>query len=133
MEFFDKKRVWREVLESIRVSVSQANFSTWFSQTHLSTLKKNGGRYIAEVGCRSGFVKNTIESRYFGLIQDSLSKTLESPCDLLFLVKQDPDAPYPTLNEPLFESSKKDVDLTEILARAGIRPFFTFENFAVSS
>lgn len=133
MESFDKKRVWREVLESIKVSVSQANFSTWFSQTHLATLKKIGERYVAEVGCRSGFVKNTIESRYFGLIQDSLNKTLESSCDVLFLVKQDPDTLYPTPNEPLFESSKKDAGLTEILTRAGIRPSFTFDNFAVSS
>lgn len=137
MGSFDKKQVWHETLESIKVSVSAAIFSTWFSQTHLESLKKLDKRYLAEVGCRSGFVKNTIESRYFGLIQDSLIKTLGLPCDPVFIVRQDSDRGLfgDSLSTPLFNEppKAKDKDLTEILVRAGIRPTFTFENFAVSS
>jgi len=80
----NKKQSWKDTLESIKVSVSPAIFSTWFNQTHLVDLKRSGERYIAEVGCASAFVKTTIESRYWGLVQDSMAKVLGGPVDLIF-------------------------------------------------
>jgi chromosomal replication initiator protein len=136
MVSIDKEQVWHETLESVKVTVSPAIFNTWFNQTHLSDLKKNKKRYIAEVGCSSNFVKVTIESRYFGLIQDSLSKTLERPCDVLFSVKEPPtekkskDASL----TPLFDRpSETEKNFLETVAKAGMRQGFTFDNFAVSS
>lgn len=135
MAAFDKKTVWNEVLGSIKVSVSDAIFSTWFSQTHLASLKKTNKRYLAEVGCSSSFVKTTIESRYFGLIQDSLSEALDTPCDLIFVVRQLSDErPDKTPVAPLFEKDKKyEESFAQALAKARVRPGFSFENFAVSS
>ena len=132
----DKKTTWNEILESIKVSVSPAIFSTWFSQTHLSDLDKDGQKYVAKIGCSSSFVKTTIESRYFGLIQDSLKKTLGSHTDLVFTVKEGPvkkvsqkDAPA-----PLFEhEEKREEEFAARMSISMIRPGFTFENFAVSS
>lgn len=130
----DKKTIWNSVLESIKVSVSPAIFSTWFSQTHLSELKKVGKRWLARVGCSSPFVKTTIESRYFGLIQDSLKKELDGTCDLVFIVKDNPDKKTkddsPT---PLFDKKEDEEDYSPYFSRARIRPGFTFDNFAVSS
>ncbi|OGM09572.1 chromosomal replication initiator protein DnaA [Candidatus Woesebacteria bacterium RBG_13_34_9] len=128
------KNIWSEVLDTIKVSISPANFTTWFSQTHLSSIKKTNNRYSAEVGCISSFIKTTIESRYFGLIQDTLSKTLNSPCDIFFVIK---DSPYLNLSdkiEPLFDSSLKDQKTTlQSSSKVGLRPGFIFSNFAVSS
>ncbi len=130
----DTISVWHDVLESIKVSVSPANFTTWFKQTHLSSLKKDGDRFRAEVGCSSAFIKNTIESRYFGLVQENLYKTLNQNCDVTFIVKDNPikEIPSSDIKTPLFESSVPK-DIYESIIRAGIRPGFTFENFAVSS
>lgn len=130
------KTTWRNVLESIKVAVSDANFKTWFTQTHLSSLTKVDGRYLAEVGCASAFVKKTIESRYFGMVQDTLTKELGRPCDLLFIVKTS-TASTQTINSelsPLFE--EKNISQEEFensLRNTNLRPSFTFENFAVSS
>lgn len=128
------KSSWKDTLEIIKVSVSPAIFSTWFLQTHLSNIKEVGDRLIIEIGCSSLFVKSTIESRYFGLLQDSVSKVLGKPCDLIFLVRDNPekilsneDAP-----SPLFQSDSSDNNLNEVLQKARIRPNFNFENFAVS-
>lgn len=129
-----KKALWHEVLESIRVSVSPAIFSTWFSQTHLAKCKRSNGRFLAEIGCSSSFVKTTIESRYFGLIQDVLTKAMGSPCDLIFIIKQDSHkGTAPSSSVPLFEKEEKAEEYAEALAKARIRPGFSFENFAVSS
>lgn len=136
MDTIDKKELWHDVLESIKVSVSDAIFSTWFSQTHLSELKNSNGRFLADVGCPSPFVKTTIESRYYGLIQDSLAKSLDKPCDLVFIVKQ---SPYKNSSRnlepvPLFDKGEDHAsDLAQALAKTRIRPGFTFDNFAVSS
>jgi chromosomal replication initiator protein len=130
----DLKTSWKDTLEIVKVSVSPAIFSTWFSQTHLSDVKEMGERYLIEVGCSSSFVKSTIESRYFGLVQDSASKVLGKPCDLVFIVKESPDKNKQTESSvsPLFQPEAKDENLMQVLQKAKIRPNFTFENFAVS-
>ena len=124
-------------MESIKVSVSPAIFSTWFSQTHLSSLNKKEGRYIAKIGCSSNFVKSTIEGRYFGLIQNSLKKILDANCDLVFIVKEHPKKKGTSKTNtpaPLFEQEeRRQEEIGVNLSRARIRPGFTFENFAVSS
>lgn len=136
MDSPDTQQIWKEVLESIKVSVSPAMYSTWFVQTHLATLRKAGDRYFAEVGCKSSFVKETVESRYFGLVQDTLQKTLGQPVDIVFIVKDNPfTAQKNTQPPPLFAEKEVSTnsDFEEVLRNAGIRPFYSFENFAVSS
>jgi len=130
----DTKKLWRDTLESIKVSVSPAIFSTWFSQTFLAKIEKQGTRFVIEVGCASPFIKTTIESRYFGMLQDSLVKSLEASCDLTFVVRQNPDKKTfeHTLDTPLFQKDDKE-EINEAFLRTHIRPGFTFENFAVSS
>lgn len=137
MTTLNKNTVWKEVLESTKVTVSPAIFSTWFSQTHLSKLEKiNNKRYVAQVGCSSSFVKTTIESRYFGLVQDNLAKSLGKKCDLVFTVKQDPSITKKDSKDtsPLFTQEKtQKKEFIAALTMSRIRPGFTFENFAVSS
>ncbi|OGM02587.1 chromosomal replication initiator protein DnaA [Candidatus Woesebacteria bacterium GWA1_41_8] len=133
----DTNKIWTDVLESLRVTVSPAIFSTWFNQTHLVSLTKNNNRVIAEIGCTSSFVRATIEGRYYGLIQDNLTKILDSPSDLVFSIKQLPKSLKTGLTEydtPLFTEKKADVeDYLESVKKAKLRSYFTFENFAVSS
>lgn len=130
------KTSWKDTLEIVRVSVSPAIFSTWFSQTHLSQTKEVGDRYVIEIGCSSLFVKSTIESRYFGLLQDAITKVLGKPCDLEFIVKEDPNKSKGTKDvvTPLFqnETEDKSSEFNDALLRAKIRSNFNFENFAVS-
>lgn len=137
MSGVNKTQIWKDSMESIKVSVSPAIFSTWFSQTHLSSINRKEGRYIAKIGCSSSFVKSTIEGRYFGLIQDSLKKTLDADCDLIFIVKESPknkESVKTKAPAPLFEQEERMKEEIGInLSKARIRPGFTFENYAVSS
>ena len=130
----DNSQIWKDCLEIVRVSVSPAIFSTWFSQTHISSVGEAGERMVVEVGCPTSFAKNTIESRYFGMVQDSLNKVLNKKCDLIFVVKENPhktqlkkDAGF-----PLFDEKKDSGEFLETLRTSRIKPSFTFENFAVS-
>jgi chromosomal replication initiator protein len=127
--------LWRDILENIKISVSPAIFSTWFSQTHLAKVDKGPKRSTVTVGCNSSYVKSTIESRYFGLMQDTISEALEHPCDLVFVVKQNPQksGAKEGLSAPLFEQENTNFNDLETFKKASIRSHLTFENFAVSS
>ncbi len=133
-EHRNKDKLWKEVLESLKVSVSAPAFNTWFSQTHLVNIKKNEDRFLVEIGCNSVFIKNTIETRYYGLIQTILSNSLNAKCDLDFVIKQNPTVKNPEHSAPLFESRNTSSEyFLERQKLSGLRSSFTFENFAVSS
>ena len=132
----DNKQIWHDVLESIKVSVSPAIFTTWFAQTHISNIKSAENRMFVEIGCASPFVKTTIETRYFGIIQDSLSQTLEKSCDVIFTVKDNPDkkTTTTTISSPLFDIDQNNQEEKfKAIKNAGLRLNFTFDNYAVSS
>jgi len=136
MDKLNKNQIWKDSLESIKISVSPAIFSTWFSQTHISKLKKDNNRFTIQVGCNSPFVKTTLENRYYGLVQDALSKVLETTCDLMFIVKENPNKDKISSQEtisPLFENNKENEEINNSFRYSRIKPGFTFENFAVSS
>lgn len=130
----DLKTTWNDTLEQIKVSVSPAIFSTWFAKTHLASVKDVGARDVIEIGCPTAFAKNTIESRYFGLVQDSLKNVLGKDCDLVFIVKENLEKTK-SVDEvltPLFGKSPDDRDFGDALRKASVRPNFTFDDFAVS-
>lgn len=130
----DNEKLWNDILGSIKVGVSSAIYTTWFAQTHLSKVEETETRYIVEVGCNSPYVKSTIEERYFGMLQDLVSKTLGKPSDLNFIVKSLPKTDIKIAESPLFqEKTVVKQDTKDALDRAGIRTYFTFENFAVST
>lgn len=84
----DKVRIWNTVLESLKINLSTANFSTWFPKTfivRLKTIDKN--RQITEIGCPNPFVRNTIEDRYYSLIKEALDQATDKKNNLVFLIK----------------------------------------------
>lgn len=126
--------LWNTCLESIKVSVSPAIFSTWFSQTYISDIKDNERGSIVEIGCPSMFVKTTIESRYFGLIQETISKALGKNCDIIYSIKTPQVVSTPRLSEtPLFNSPSIQSQSPSEIEKARLRSKFTFDNYAVSS
>jgi len=128
-------KIWQDILEVLRISVSDATYKTYLSHTHLIDLKEVGDRVIAEVGCESFFIKQQVEQRYFGLIQDTISKQLEKNADVTFIVKashQSQKEEKQTLT-PLFDEPKvNQEEVNEAVKKANLRLLFTFDKFAVS-
>lgn len=130
-------KLWKDTLEILRISVSDATFRTYLSHTHLVDLKEVGERVIAQIGCESVFIKQIVEQRYFGLIQDTLNKQLEKQTDLTFIIKSQPITRHPTPEtdklSPLFDTQKvNQEEINDALKKANIRLMFNFDKFAVS-
>lgn len=135
MEKQDYEKIWRDTLETLRISVSEAAFKTYLSHTHLLDLKEIGDRIIAEVGCESIFIKSQVEQRYSGLFQDTLTKQLDKITDVTFIVKQSPVQKQESTEKPapLFDTPKINTEEVEAaVKRANLRMLFTFDKFAVS-
>lgn len=127
--------LWKKVLEVVRVSVSGANFSAWFSQTFIvelqapsDTTAKNTHN-IAQIGCPSLFVQDTLEKRYRGLLQDALNQVSGAKNDLVFLVRPNTNGKTQQ-SSPLFNQFDSVDDAS--LRRARIPSNFSFDSFAVS-
>lgn len=134
---YEYDKLWKDTLEILQISVSEATYKTYLSHTHLVDLKETGDRIIAQIGCESFFVKQIVEQRYFGLIQDTLNKQLEKQTDLVFVVKSQPvtrnPAPETDKLSPLFDQPKiNQEEINDALKKANIRLMFNFDKFAVS-
>ncbi|MBM3205935.1 hypothetical protein FJZ41_03765, partial [Candidatus Shapirobacteria bacterium] len=134
----DKQKLWLTVLENLKLSLSGANFATWFPKTFINEVKiLDQERQIIEIACPSSFISNTIENRYYGLIKEALDQVTKKKNDLVFIVKENLKSigQKPTKeNEPLFQKNKpEDEEFDESLKRVGLRPDFNFDSFAVSS
>jgi len=135
MEKQDCGKIWKDTLEILRISVSDATYKTYLSFTHLIDLKEIGERIIAEIGCETVFVKVQIEQRYSGLFQDTLTKQLGKIVDVTFVVKQSTAHGLQSTEKPapLFDTPKINRDeVNEAIKKANIRMLFTFDKFAVS-
>lgn len=134
----DKDKLWQTVLENLKLSLSPANFATWFPQTFINNAKEiNKNHQIIEIASPSTFIKDTIENRYYGLIKEALDKTTKKKNDLTFIVKQ-PKKPKKTREKrgrgPLFEKTRPEKSpAQDAIVRAGLRPDFNFETFAVNA
>ncbi|EKE06437.1 MAG: hypothetical protein ACD_19C00014G0051 [uncultured bacterium] len=133
MEKQDFDKIWKETLEILQITVSDAAYKTYLSHTHLIDLKEIGDRIIAEIGCESIFIKQQVEQRYSGLFQDTLTKQLEKIVDVTFIVKSETRISKSETLTPLFDTPKVNTEaVNEAIKRANIRTFFTFDKFAVS-
>ena len=135
----EKDKLWQTVLENLKLTLSSANFATWFPQTFINKVKEvNKKHQIIEIASPSSFIRDTIENRYYGLIKEALDKTTKKKNDLTFIIKQAKKTKDETVRAtkegPLFEKTKPEKSATqEAIIRAGLRPDFNFETFAVNT
>ncbi len=136
----NNKDLWQSTLTELQLNLSKPIFSSWFANTKILTTKKvSEKRQIIEVAVANPFAKNTIEERYLGQVKEILDNLTKLKNELKFTVKPDflngkgstkkSETPLLSLN---YEKENKR-SIKKAIRFTGLRPDFTFENFAVSS
>lgn len=130
----DEKTTWKTVLEALKASVSTANFNTWLAQTFIVASKAlPQDRLQIEIGCPNAFIRDAVENRYWGQIQEELSRATGRRCELIFSVKQNPEIQKPAGQEsPLFDERQAPAKMGPANGE-GLNPRFTFDSFVVGS
>jgi chromosomal replication initiator protein len=139
----DKNRVWQAVLGEIEISLSRANFITWFKDTFISSFE--GGKVIICVP--NNFVKRWIENKYHKKILKALENvSAQKIVDIIYKVELKSNTTNLTTNTSNNESDlKEDVKAdennnpqkskflksTSNINRYGLNSKYTFESFVV--
>jgi len=123
----EKKDIWRTVLSSIQLELSDAIFKTWFSGTNIYSLKKNS----VEVSCDLKYKKDLLEERYYGLIKRNLEEVLGRKVELSIIVNLE-NKPIKEPLGPLFDIEKTEEDrLNKKYEESGLFRDFNFDNYVI--
>ncbi|HEX7455870.1 MAG TPA: chromosomal replication initiator protein DnaA [Candidatus Nanoarchaeia archaeon] len=134
MATLDKNSLWESVLAELQISLSGANFQTWF-KGKTQMLSANNG--TVEIGCASAYNKVWIEERYLGKIKEIIDRLTNSSNTLVFTITPQnllkPPArkrnqENPTV--PLFEEAASP-SIKEALETANLNQRYSFSNFIV--
>lgn len=124
----DTKELWNNVLTEIEISVSKANFATWFKDTKISGFEDG----IVYLSVPNTFVQEWLSKKFHQLILKFLRKSSESIHALEYVIKEESKAKnqyIPTKTS----SPTRELPLSEFYVNKedNLNPRYTFESFVV--
>lgn len=141
MERMDNKHLWEAVLGEIELSISKANFVTWFKNTAI--LSNENGKVV--IGVPNGFAKEWLENKYNTYIYRALrnfqSEVKEISCVIYTSddekQKEQRSVDAVVLKHQARPNENKSIEhLPNVLQNSNafesnINPRYTFENFII--
>ncbi len=124
----NNQQLWQAILGNLEVSLSKANFNTWFKNT---SIIERGNDFII-VGVPSNFIKDWISGKF----QTSLLKVLKSIAPEIKEIKYHVGhyKPEETTQAPLIAPTQKQSVVYRETAPTytnGLNPTYTFETFII--
>jgi chromosomal replication initiator protein len=128
----ESEQLWQSVLSQIQLNISPANFATWFANTKISSIDKDG----VNVSVSNSFSKEWLEQKYHKeilKILHTIDPNIKTVNYLVAVQKQ----------EKPVSSKKKEVSREDIMAEqlgfaeleinkeTNLNPKYTFENFVI--
>ena len=134
MEGNNKEALWESVLAELQLSLSGANFQTWFKgKTGLLSVEEGN----IEIGCFSSYNKVWIEERYLGKLKEIIDHLTGNSNTLTCKVapgvlqtKRSKKLAPENQTVPLFEGPASE-PISGELESAGLNPNYSFSNFIV--
>lgn len=130
------EELWQAALGEIELSISRANFITWFKNT--SVLSCENGKVV--IGVPNGFSKEWLENKYRSYIikalQNSQREIREISCTIHNpgFFTQDKPKNVDAIKSPGVVSDSTSIrpqDFSVLIANSNINPRYLFENFVV--
>jgi chromosomal replication initiator protein len=138
--------IWKNVLGQLRLNVSEGTYSTFLKSLTVGTVRDiDSERQLVDIKCPNTFIRNTVEQRFWGQIKTILDEVTAKKNELVFSVRvgevdntlgnstNKTERPMKDAEVLSIFEEKSDNITMGLAKKAGIREFFTFETFAVSS
>lgn len=119
----DTAKVWQAVLGELEVTLSKANFTTWFKQTELGKVEGETATVIVP----NAFTREWLKRKYLEDIRQALTKHVDSCRAVEFAVGQAAPAAAPALTAPV----ETEAPVADQLPATTV-PKNSFENFVVA-
>lgn len=135
MNFGMQDALWQSVLGEIELSVSHANFTTWFKNTELINQTDD----TVTIAVPNIFAKRQFEVKFNDQIKSILEKNGVTPRSIIYTVKSGSKKP---ISREVAAQAKPDIDTllspapvapTKAMSGSGLNPRYTFANFIVGS
>jgi len=131
----EKKQLWNIVLSELELSVSKANFKTWFSNTCILEIQEEGQMIV--VGVPTNFAKDWLEKKYHHFILETLQKATDHRVKkVVYKVNsvrlETPSAPVSIgLSRSSSSLNNQKIEEKNGVGAYGLNPRYTFKNFIV--
>lgn len=133
------EQIWQAVLGEMEISLSKANFVTWFKDTFISSFSEE----LVVVGVPNAFVKKWLEEKYHKNILGALEKVTQQRINKIdYRLENKKQAlnqniPQVSVVSPvnastnIEECQKENSSTKNVYNRFGLNPKYVFENFVV--
>jgi len=103
----DKKQIWQAALARLELTLSKANFATWFSNTYIIDITENGEHAI--IGTPHAFAQAWLNKKYHKDILNALQEVTDGQIKrITYEVSQPGDEKSKNL-EKLMDSESKNI------------------------
>jgi len=125
----EDKKLWDNTLAEIEISVSSANFNTWFKET--SILKIDNG--VVFLSVPNAFVKEWLMNKYHNFILKILRTASPNIRSLDYTISKSDSKKKKIITKEIPEHHNKELPLNELYINKddNLNPRYTFETFVV--
>ena len=130
----DVTNLWETVLAEIELSVSKANFTTWFKNTH--AVREEDGVFF--VGVPNEFIKDWLATKFSREVLKSIRSNRENIRSVEFIIAKKPAkvvvAPITSEQEKIEKEVMQELPLDHSIPKKNnLNPKYTFETFIIGS
>ena len=125
----ENKQLWDNVLAETELTLSRANFTTWFKNTYI--IKEESG--VVYLGVPNGFVKDWLSEKYHKFILKSLRNFSETTRNIEYVI-----APYSKKGDEITKEHERtsfnaELPLKDLYINKddNLNPRYVFESFVV--
>jgi chromosomal replication initiator protein len=126
----DYNQFWNNALSEIEVTVSQANFNTWFKDTHI--VKEDSG--LVCIGVPSAFAQEWLKTKFHNLILQSLRNVSDTVRSIEFVVSSRREQrPQKEEGKRAVQNNVNALPLQDVYINKedNLNPRYVFDNFIV--
>jgi chromosomal replication initiator protein len=132
------QEIWQIALGEIELSISKANFITWFKNTTILSIKD--GKIV--IGVPNGFTKEWLENKYNKIIFKALRNVVDTVKEINYIINylneqeiKSKQKTKPTKKKEVVFEIEKGLDFKESKndEKTNLNPKYTFDSFIVAS
>ncbi|GAX88723.1 chromosomal replication initiator protein DnaA [Effusibacillus lacus] len=123
--------LWQRTLTMLEQTLSKPSFETWFKSTKPLSLEGN----TLVVSVPNDFARDWLESRYLGIIRETLGSLTMTDMNVRFVIPQISDEQFETKESRRGKDQlgRVDRELTDEYIPSALNPKYTFETFVIGA
>jgi len=122
----DKKKIWQTTLGELEVTLSKANFTTWFKDTFILSIENN----LVIIAVPNSFTEEWLKNKYHKKIQETLHKQIPNLKDINYKITS---REVPQIEKIISQAPIENKIPDEPIKEGSLNDKYVFETYIVGS